>query len=250
MKQLIKHLLREGLNNDFYSKIIEDVKNSDSFNTLFTKVSKYPENEKRIFIELYTKFCGGPEDNYKRNGRVILYHGTPDDIDTFRLTKGVRSTGVLGGNTEVDNLGVFLTDNKKLADFFGNNRAEGKYTSRYNTYTVYVDLGRVLDSQNIPPNLKKIANLELYNYHGKRQNISPTNFWWLLDNPEFINEVKKSYDTIVFDEQKKVFKLANLNSGRTYFILDPNRIEKYEPLTFNELKNNIESYIEIFKKLY
>ena len=249
MKNIIKKLLREGLNNNFYSKIIEDVKNSDSFNTLFTKVSKYHENEKKIFIDFYTKFCGGPENNYKRNGRTILYHGTPDDIDSFQLTKGTRSIGSLG-NREVDNLGVYLTDNKKLADFFGNNRAEGKYKSMSNTYTVFVDLGRVLDYQNLPPNLKKIANIELYNWFGSRQKISPKNVWLLMDNPEFINEVKKSYDTIVFDEEKKVFKLANLNSGRTYFILDPNRIEKYEPLTFNELKNNIESYIEIFKKLY
>ena len=248
MKLLIKNLLREGLNNDIYSKIIEDIKNSNYIQDFYVKARKYDESEKDIVIKFLTAFTGSPEDNYKRNGRTILYHGTPDDIDSFQLTKGTRNIG--GANREVDNLGVFLTDNKKLADFFGNDRAEGKYKSMSNTYTVFVDLGRVLDSQNIPPNLKKIANLELYNYHGKRQNISPTNFWWLLDNPEFINEVKKSYDTIVFDEQKKILKLANFNSGRTYFILDPNRIEKYEPLTFNELKNNIESYIEIFKKLY
>ncbi len=245
MKNIIKKLLREGLDNDIYNKIIVDIKNSDSLNSFFAKASKYPDKEREIVSKFLTKFIGGPEDNYRRNGRTILYHGTPDDIDNFEFTKGTRNIG--GGNKEVDNLGVFLTDNKKLADFFGNDRAEGKYTSRYNTYIVYVDLGRVLDYQTLPPNLKKIANLELHNYHGKRQNISPTNFWWLLDNPEFINEVKKNYDTIVFDEQKKVFKLAKLNSGRTYFILDPSKIEKYKPLTFEELKNNIDFFVKTFK---
>jgi hypothetical protein len=250
MKEVIKKLLREGLNTeDIFAKIKNDVRSSSVIHDFYVKASKYQKDEKDIVIKFLTMFSGEPENNYKRNGRTVLYHGSPDIIDTFKLTKGIRNIG--GGNREVDNLGVFLTDNKKLADFFGDNRSEGqnKSKSTLNTYAVFVDLGRVLDSQNLPPNLKKIANIELHNYYGKRQNISPTNFWLLLDNPEFINEVKKSYDTVVFDEQKKVMKLANVNSGRTYFILDPNRIDKYEPLTFNELKNKIDYFVDIFKKL-
>ena len=250
MKGIIKKLLREGLNTeDIFTKIKNDVRSSSDMHDFYSKASRYQENEKDIVVKFLGAFCGAPENNYKRNGRTILYHGSPDVIDTFKLTKGTRNSGF--GNREVDNLGVFLTDNKKLADFFGDDRSVGqnKSKSTLSTYTVFVDLGRVLDSQNLPPNLKKIGNILLHNYHGKRQTISSTNFWWLLDNPEFVNELRKSYDTVIFDEKKSVMKLAKLDSGKTYFIIDPSRIDKYEPLNFNELKNKIDYYVDIFKKL-
>lgn len=145
---------------------------------------------------------------------------------------------------EIDNLGIFLTDNKRLAEFFGQNRAEGiKNTSRFELYTLLVDTGRILYMDNLPSQQKRLANELLYNYHGSRQRLSPQNYWWLLDKPEFIDSIRKKYDTVVFNEKPKIMKMAGVNYGKTFFVMNPDRIEIYKPLRFLELKDNIDFYL-------
>lgn len=251
LRKFIKTTIREYLNeqqgnidlSEFYKKFKNDVINSNNFKEFSGKAVLYPINEKEI-VENFLSFVLDPYNNHNRNGRTILYHGSPDKIEKFKLTKGVRSGGIFGYR-EVENLGVFLTDEKKIAKFFGNNRADRGYSE---IYTVFVDLGNVLDFEKLPPDIKKLGNYLLRRWQGKRYDISRDNFWLLLDMPDFVNEVKKKYDTIIFKEAKKTFKAINVSSGYTYFIIDPKNIEIYNPLTYDELKGNINYYITNFKR--
>jgi hypothetical protein len=244
---LVENLIKDYLNEkDLFNKLENDILVSSNFKEFSKKGLDYSTNEIKI-VEEFLTFILNPYNDHRRNGRKILFHGSPHNIEKFELTKGARSGGIFSYR-EVDNLGVFLTNNKKIAKFFGDNRVNHKTKSYSEIYTVFVDLGNILHFENLPPDIKKLGNYLLYKWKGKRYDISRYNFWLLLDMPDFINEVKKKYDTIIFKEGKHIFKDAGTDSGETYFIIDPNRIEIYKPLTYDELKKNIKFYIRSFIK--
>jgi hypothetical protein len=239
------NLLNENkskIRHDFLNTLKNDIIDSDSIKSFAVKARDSYGKEELEILNSFTDFIAKPQNNHNRKNREILYHGSPDEIEKFKHTKGRRG-GFLGAIKEVDNLGVFLTDDKRLANFYGNNRAN--YNQNFKIYTLFVDLGRILHYDQLPKNLIKIANNELKVYYGKRIKISKKYFWWLLDNPNFINEVRKNYDSILYYEEYETIKLSG-SSGKGYFILDPDRIEIYKPLTFDELKKNIDFYISTF----
>ncbi len=165
LRKFIATTVREYLNeqqgnidlSEFYEKFKNDFINSNNFKEFSKKAILYPINEKEI-VENFLSFVLDPHNNHNRNGRTILYHGSPHKIEKFKLTKGARSGGIFGYR-EVENLGVFLTDEKKIAKFFGDNRVDMGTTKSYSEiYTVFVHLGNILHFENLPPDIKKLGN--------------------------------------------------------------------------------------------
>lgn len=181
-------------------------------------------------------------DELKNNsvsGWIELYHGTPrkhaEEIKRsgFKLTKGERS-GFLGATKIVDNQGIFLSDSRRVAHFYGSNRADGSSE----VLTVYVDpSSKILDiDQKIPPAINRLGVDILKQWDGKtRRKIPILEWWWLLDRPEFSQFIKKQgYDGVRFREDLHIRRMAG--SGNTYIIFDPDKIKiKDGPGTMNTL---------------
>jgi len=204
-------------------KIFEIIEqNPEDTQALINSLNQSFGREGLIFVDNLLKLA---DKDYLGN-RTILYHGSPEIIDKFKLTKGKRS-GFLGSTHEVDNLGIFLTDSKRLANYFGENRSNYK---AYRVYTVGVELGKILDmskSTNIPMSARKIAVGLIEDYDGQRYPTSriPRSYqWWLLDKPEFVEELKKYFDTIKYQEEFNILKEAGDTKAYTYFVFDPDRI--------------------------
>lgn len=166
------------------------------------------------------------------NSNNVLYHGTTYDIadeiikNGFKLTKGKRS-GFLGAEKEVENLGIFLSDNKALAYAYGKNRDkyDGRNTTVLKVAVEYKNIIDMSDWKMIPLEIRKKCLSVLSNYEQKKVTKPTQNdMFWFFDRLEIVEFIKsKGYDGIKFLESKKTKKELGVPnvSAFTYMIFDP-----------------------------
>ena len=170
-------------------------------------------------------------------GRMRLYHGTQRDIAEgirargFARTKGKRS-GFMGATYEVENQGIFLTENRALAEAFGRNRSDyGKGTE---VLEVFADVRNPLDMtvwSKVPKPLRVLGERLVSGRYGQKK-PKQEDMFWLIDQPEFMDAVRASgYDAVRFYEGAATVK--SLGLGRkgevTLVVLDPSRLQVAPP---------------------
>ena len=171
-------------------------------------------------------------------GMTRLWHGAPASIAErirekgFARTKG-RRAGFLGATYEVDNLAIFLTENKALAEAFGRNRTD-RHGEGTEVLEVYADLRQPLDMTmwaKVPKPLRELGEKLVQGYfHQKRP--KQEDLYWLVDQPAFMDAVRDlGYDAVRFHEGAATVKALGL--GRkgevTVAVLDPTRLHVAPP---------------------
>ena len=211
-------------NSDLLQNI--DLSSYENFNKSLNKISKEQLKSLNDFLEQLRDKIRKPHQGY-----IELYHGAPqkhaEDIrkNGFKITKGQRSRGLQGleYTVNVDNQGIFLTDSKQMAYFFGSNRSD--YENDWKMFTCYVDETKIISTDKIPLNIKRIC-LKLFNdYYGSNLKSIPDRDWfWILDKPEIITMIKNlGYNGVKFKESNSIKKLSG-SDGHTYLIFDPDSI--------------------------
>lgn len=229
------------------AQTILDLSSMDNFRTSLGKLRR---DNPTAFQKLSDKFEKlRAEKRAPIENKTTLFHGTTtkrkDNIleNGFQNTEGERS-GFMGATYKVENQGVFLTDNKELARFFGNNRANGAWDTHI--LECYVDVSNVLDAGNPPREVVK-AGLKIINDYNGTQNtrIPKREWWWLMDQPEFVEIVKNmGFTGIKFQESPLTLKEVGSPSGNTFLIFNPSSITLKQNVTFTVndfiewLKNN------------
>jgi hypothetical protein len=157
---------------------------------------------------------------------VLLYHGSDKELTKFELTTGRRS-GFMGSEYAVTNLGIFLSDSKGVAAFYGDNRS--KY-GRGLTHHVYANLDNLLDISDLKslPKALRTIGLKLVNAHygTKKSALAIADVWWLLDRLEFVQAIKTAgYNSIKFKEtpaiQREIAKTYKVETQYTFMVFDP-----------------------------
>lgn len=154
----------------------------------------------------------------------------------------------MGFINTVENQGVFLAEDPVLARYFGVDRAKG-LSQEAEVIECYVDTSKILDltSDQIPKEIKRIG-LQLVNEENgsksKSTRIPKREWWWLMDQPKFIEAVRlMGYTGTKFYETSGILKDSG-SSGATYLIFDPSNVVIKENVTFgiksfyNWMKNN------------
>ena len=173
-----------------------------------------------------------------------LYHGTPNfeaiSKQGFQLTKGQRS-GFMGSSQTVDNLGIFLSTNKGMAQAFGQNRADLK---NMKVLEVKADIRNTLNMKDwkaLPLEIRKIAVKLIRDYEGRAvREPSQSDYHWLMDQPIFVNAIKDAgFDSAMFGEGKYVEKHLGA-SGDTVAVFEPSKLHlPQEPLsTMTDIYNH------------
>lgn len=172
------------------------------------------------------------------HGLTKLYHGTPTNIaqlivaDGYKLTMGQRQ-GFMGAINKVMNKGIFLSDSKKLANYYGSNRSE--YGIGHKVLECYVDTTHVLDCDAAPLDVRKLGLNLLLKWDGiKRSKIPVAEWWWLLDIDEFVALIKShGYNGIRFKEDKAMRQKADDIMAHTIMIFDPSDIKELKNYSMN-----------------
>ncbi len=172
------------------------------------------------------------------HGLAKLYHGTPTDIaqiidrEGYKLTMGQRG-GFMGAINHVMNKGIFLTDSKRLAIYYGSNRS--KYGQDYKVLECYVDTTHILDCDKAPLDIRKLGIELMFKWDGiKRTKIPVAEWWWLLDHDEFVNLIKgHGYTGVRFKEDKAMRKQADDVMAHTIMIFNPSDIKELKNYTMN-----------------
>lgn len=168
------------------------------------------------------------------SGMTTLYHGTTNKIadkiekEGFKLTRGTRS-GFLGSDIPVDNLAVFLSDNKSLARAFGANRDPygGPDTK---VLEVKADINDTLDmtswGSQIPKEIRSVALESLENYEGRKiKKPTQADMFWLIDQPEVVEAIRKAgYDSVRFSESRATKKALGEMGGDTIAVFDTSKL--------------------------
>jgi hypothetical protein len=196
---------------------------------------KRSEYEAR-FDGLTTLYHGAPERPYAGDRKLNVYNEIMNN--GFKLTQGRRSIGGMGALIVVDNLGIFLTDSKSLAIFFGNNRDDH---ARGRLITCKVDTTRLLESAKARGPLVKLGCELVNQYNGTaKTRLAMKDWWWLVDRKPFIDAIKaEGYTGVLFQEEVSVRKSANAFDGHTYFIFDPATIHVKTEYTITMFYNDI-----------
>ena len=192
-------------------------------------IKDLPQADKEIIL--------GYVKNFNNSG-ITLYHGTPKhkkiEDEGFKLTKGERS-GFMGAIHYVDNLGIFLTDKRSVAHFFGDNRVSSS-SPRYVIIECVANISNILDfTVKIPYKFNKLGSQLLNNYYGgKRTKVGKRDIFWCLDRKEFVNLIKQDgYDCVKFSED------PTKGTANTYFIMDLNKLSP-KIVTFKDLYNHFQ----------
>ena len=181
------------------------------------------------------------------NDFITVYHGTGIDkyhkilADGFQLTKGERS-GFMGSSYQVDNQGIFLTDSRLVARYFGDNRSP----NNSDVFTAYISPITLLNMTKVPSKLRLKAK-EILVPHSGEERINQGNVWWLLDHKEFVDEIKQlGYKGVYFKESISIRREAGDINALTYFIINPNDIllDKHATPKFD-----VEDYYKHIKSL-
>lgn len=184
-------------------------------------------------------------------GWIQLWHGAPNKIADlihaggFQLTQGQRANPFMGGfNYPVQNLGIFLTDNKNHADYFGSNRADPEHD--YRVLSCFVDVSNVVDISQISKDVIRMGRDFLNSEYGTkpRRQIKQEDWWELFDNPQIIQELRAHYTGVRFPESKAIFRAAAARFNNpvpgpsyTYMIFDPSTIRVANRDTISGLKS-------------
>jgi len=240
----------------FYFKVLTKYVLAPSF---LLGISSYDELEEKIkklnskeAEEILAWVRELNDDHIKKKLGItkLLYHGSPQkkiEKEGLQITKGERS-GFMGSTRTVQNQGIFLTDSKRMARFFGENRAENR--SDAVVYEAFVKLGKVLDLTNpssLSGPLKKLG-LKLINEDERisKTKLATKDVWKLLDMPDFTKTVKtEGYDTVRFKEEPHVNKASGEASSHTYMVFDPANII----LRNNEKNYKITSLQDVWEHL-
>lgn len=231
----LKKLITEQISNSDKIRVYNIVQPARSYadsriefiNNLRRIVNEISDKDK----QLLTDFIKHVNQEATKNCNEKLYHGTPhyEDIrdEGFKLTKGKRA-GFLGGNREVDNLGIFLTDSNELAKFYGENRGMD-----YEVLEVCYRGGDILDIHNdskVNKEIKRLGVKLLNDYEGSNKSrLAKSDYWWIFDQPKVINLIKeKGYNGVKFKESPNVVKQSGVKDGFTYLIFNPNDLFLYK----------------------
>jgi hypothetical protein len=164
----------------------------------------------------------------------VLFHGAPNKVidairaEGFKLTKGQR-TGLFGDTNLVHNQAIFLSEDEKLARSFGANRDphEGRDSG---VLEVRADIRKTLDMtkwQAVPKDLRKLAIDLITEYDGSNiRKPRQEDLFWLIDQPAFVDVVKKRYDSVRFSESRATKKHFGLEKtgGDTIAVFDPKKL--------------------------
>ena len=163
-------------------------------------------------------------------GWIKLYHGTPTSNAEKIMQGGLevgegRRSGFMGSEKTVMNQGVFLTDDKALAHYFGSNRAD--HPADYEVLTCYVDSSDVMDFESAPRELVRLGLRIVNEYEGtKKTRLAIRDWWWLLDRPEFVEATRQhGYSGVRFRESTAINRAAGSAGGNTYLMFDPSGIK-------------------------
>lgn len=173
---------------------------------------------------------------------TILYHGSPQDKiaqQGFQVTMGERSSGFMGASYSVQNQGIFMTDSKEMANFFGSNRSDGG--RNYRVYTAYANLDHVFDTTaGMPLQFRKLGLQLINDYYGKKKTkLAESDIWWLLDRPQFVDLIKKAgYAAVKFKEDYAIRKQSS-KTAFSYLVFDPSHLVVKSPS--NDLLKDVDS---------
>lgn len=172
----------------------------------------------------------------KYKGMKPLFHGAPASIINkirdggFKLTQGERS-GFMGMVKKVQNLAVFLSEDKQLARAFGDNR-DPYGGANAGVVEVRANIKKTLDmtkwGKQIPLQVRRVGLDLIEEDEGYRpRKPRQDEMFWLIDQPEFVDEVKAAgYDSVRFKESTATKKALGLDrtSGDTIAVFDMNRL--------------------------
>ncbi len=179
---------------------------------------------------------------------VLLYHGSPQDkiaSQGFQVTMGQRNIGFMGAGYSVQNQGVFMTDSKEMAHFFGSNRSDGG--RNYRVYTAYANLDHIFDATGVMPlHFRKLGLKLIGNYYGKKKSkLAESDIWWLLDRPEFVQLIKDAGYTAVRFKENYAIRKQTSKSAFSYLVFDPVHLMIKQPS--NDMLRDVDTiwkYIE------
>ena len=197
-----------------------DLTSFESFTSSLKLLSKQELQELQGQMDQARKTSFMPDPNWKK-----LYHGAPYSIASMIKEKGFevgegKRQGFMGWTETVQNQGIFLTDNPSMARFFGENRSDDPRDA--NVVACYVDVSKLMSFQNVPRDIVNLG-LSLVNTYNKtrKTRLAIRDWWWLMDNPTFVEAIKKHGFTGVSFREDPVLKMA----GMTYLIFDPSTIK-------------------------
>jgi hypothetical protein len=179
------------------------------------------------------------------NNPAVLYHGSPQDKiakDGFQITMGQRSSGFMGATYSVQNQGIFMTDSKEMANYFGSNRSDGGRNFR--VYTAYANLDHLFDvTLGMPLQYRKLGLKLINDYYGKKKTkLAESDIWWLLDRPDFVNLIKQGgYNAVKFKEDYSIRKQSS-KAAFSYLVFDTAHLVVKSPQ--NDLLNSVDSIWE------
>ena len=229
--------------NEDVDTSLKDGLDLTSFETFMNSLRRVPKEQVEALNALLMQ--KREEANRHLSGLTELYHGAPDhhahDIKTngFKLTTGERGS-FMGGVREVQNQGIFLTDSKAMAGYFGSNRS--KYGNDYKTLPCYVDTSHVLDYERAPRSIVHLGLKILNEYHGSTLTKIPKGeWWWLLDEPEFVDALKGAgFTGVKFQEHIAIRREINQSfngdatTAYTYLIFDPSMVKQRKGISVED----------------
>lgn len=189
----------------------------------------------KINTENYLKKIG-------TSSAVMLYHGSPQDKiaqQGFQITMGQRSSGFMGASYSVQNQGIFMTDSKEMANYFGSNRSDGG--RNYRVYAAYANLDKIFDATaGIPLQFRKLGLKLINDYYGKKKTkLAESDIWWLLDRPEFVDLIRSAgYTAVKFKEDFAIRKQTS-KSAFSYLVFDPSHLVVKSPS--NDIVRDVDS---------
>jgi len=219
---------------------LDSFRTKDDFLAFLKKATKEDRQAildwaEKINHEQYTKKLGTDRP-------VTLYHGSPQDKiahQGFQVTMGQRSSGFMGASYSVQNQGVFMTDSKEMANYFGSNRSDGG--RNYRVYTAYANLDHVFDTtKGMPLEFRKVGLKLINDYYGKKKTkLAESDIWWLLDRPEFVQLVKGAgYTAVKFKEDYAIRKQTS-KAAFSYLVFDPSHLVVKQP--GNDMLRDVDS---------
>ena len=224
-----------------HEALVQEAKKYKSADEFIESLKQKTNEEKKKIIEMLETMNNEKYTNFSKNSKIKkLYHWTNKDFDNFELTDGHR-TGFMGSTYLVKNKAIFLSEDKQLARFYGENRSD-VLGGKMKLLEVYPDIRNPLDlTKVIDKNIKKKALELIKEYDGEKRNSIPIKYQeWLLDSEEFIKVLKENwYDSVRFNEWAS-FKSGN-NSIKnkeniTVAVLDPSKLLIYKPASTSQLK--------------
>lgn len=206
--------------------IFVGIESKDSLLALFKRLDP---TQRQALLD-YVEDVNAQNYQAKLGGEAtVLYHGSPEakiEQEGLKILKGQRS-GFLGATISVQNQGIFMTDSKRMAQYFATNRADHPADAR--VYEAYVKIGKLLDLSDptkIPPTLRKVGLSLMEKYEGKtKTKLAIRDIWKLLDQAEFVKAIKEAgYNTVRFKEEGHIKKGSGDAGASTYLVFDPNDI--------------------------